>query len=105
MKVTFPRDDDGKGHAWGCHGDMPVEIWERFSPAYEAQLQKILSQLDQAGFDAEIGGAGSEDGEYIVAKHPDGRSIFQHLEDPTQARFLANMDDAALQQFIKRANR
>ena len=102
MTITFPRLTDRKGHAWGLQGPSPQKVWERFSPAYETQLKRLIDALVMAGFRAEIGGAGSEDGEYVHAAHPDGRTIFQHMEDPDEARFLAAMDDTALGRFVQR---
>ena len=34
MKTKFPRPRDNEPFAWGLSGPEPVEIWERFSPAY-----------------------------------------------------------------------
>ena len=40
MTLRFPRSPDRKGRAWGPSGGKPAEIWERFSPDYEAQMRE-----------------------------------------------------------------
>lgn len=96
MTITFPRPQDDKAHAWGLKGARPETVSERLSPAYEAQLERLVRALEARGLNVTIDGAGSEDGEYVLASHDDGRSLFQHLEDPREAKILAAMDDAAL---------
>ncbi len=102
MPIRFPRPRDDEPFAWGLTGPEPVEIWERFSPAYEAQLQRLVNALQALGFDPEIGGAGSEDGEYVRAEYGQNRRIvfFYHLEDPAEARFLSALEGDALQGWI-----
>ncbi len=102
MTLTFPRPRDEEPFAWGLGGPEPVEIWERFSPAYEAQLQRIAQTLQALGFAPETGGAGSEDGEYLRAEYqPDPRIVFfQHLEDPAEARVLQSLAGDALRDWI-----
>ena len=46
-----PRPRDDEPFAWGLSGPHPVEIWERFSPAYEAQLERLIHR----GFVTETG--------------------------------------------------
>lgn len=89
MSTKFPRQRDRKGHAWGLRGSSPKAVWERFSNAYEKQLEFIVHVLEQRGFVVDISGAGGEDGEYVYAIHKDGRSLFLHLEDPREARKLS----------------
>lgn len=102
MELTFPRPRDNEPFAWGLSGPDPVEIWERFSPAYEAQLERLVTTLRELGFDPTIGGAGSEDGEYVRAAYTENSRIvfFYHLEDPADARFIASLDDNALRRWI-----
>ncbi|WP_099827503.1 hypothetical protein [Oceaniglobus indicus] len=102
--LTFPRPRDDERWAWGLSGPEPVEVWERFSPAYEAQLERLTSILIDMGFSPTIGGAGSEDGEYVRAEHDDSDRIvfFYHLEDPADANVLAALnDDDALRDWIQ----
>ncbi|WP_323038040.1 hypothetical protein [Pararhodobacter sp.] len=102
MDITFPRPRDREPFAWGLSGPEPVELWERFSPAYESQLERLIVTLRDLGFHPTIGGAGSEDGEYIRAPYANNARIvfFYHLEDPADARFVASLDDAALRAWI-----
>lgn len=87
--MTFPRNDDGEGWAWGLEGDTPAQIWERFSPAYEAQAAAIWAEVIAMGLTPELGGAGSEDGEFILGRDAQGQAqLFQHLEDPNEAQTL-----------------
>ncbi|WP_113912895.1 hypothetical protein [Roseovarius dicentrarchi] len=82
-----------------------MEIWERFSPAYEAQLERLVEILRDLGFAPAIGGSGSEDGEYVRAEYDSNSRVvfFYHLEDPADARFIASLDDAALRDWITEA--
>lgn len=97
----FPRPRDDKPHAWGLDGDTPTQLWERFSPAYEAQAQRIARAFEASGCRVEFSGAGSEDGEYIVGLAKDGNCLaLLHLEDPNEAQKLAKMDDDALTAFV-----
>lgn len=50
MAITFPRPRDCEPFAWGLSGADPIEIWERFSPAYEAQLERLVTVLAELGF-------------------------------------------------------
>lgn len=102
MKTSFPRPRDNEPFAWGLSGPEPVEIWERFSPAYETQLERLMVTLSELGFTPTIGGAGSEDGEYIRAEYNDNDRIvfFYHLEDPADARFLSSLDEESLRSWI-----
>lgn len=83
--ITFPRLRDDLGHAWGLERDAPQALWERFSDAYEARLETLCLLLAHNGFTIRLGGAGGQDGEYLVADHPDGRHLFFHLEDPHES--------------------
>ncbi|AUM73764.1 hypothetical protein [Paracoccus jeotgali] len=100
--ITFPRPRDDEPFAWGLSGPEPREIWERFSPAYEAQLERLVTTLRGMGFSPTIGGAGSEDGEYVRAEYDQNSRVvfFYHLEDPADARFIASLDDEALRAWI-----
>lgn len=90
-RVTFPRQEDERGWAWGLKGAEPMEIWERFSPAYEAQAEMLLSALACRWSEVGLDWAGSQDGEAAIAKHDDGTLAFcHHLEDPQAARELAD---------------
>ncbi len=102
MSLKFPRERDDEPFAWGLSRTEPVEIWERFSPAYEAQLERLVTVLRELGFDPFVGGAGSEDGEYVRAAYTaDDRIVFfQHLEDPAEAMFLKSLGDDALRAWI-----
>lgn len=102
MEISFPRPRDDEPFAWGLSGPEPVEIWERFSPSYEAQLERLIIALRELGFTPAIGGSGSEDGEYVRAEYIDNSRIvfFHHLEDPADARFIASLDDRALRDWI-----
>ncbi|MFP7572051.1 hypothetical protein [Marivita sp. S2033] len=103
--ISFPRPRDNEPFAWGLSGPEPVEIWERFSPAYEAQLERLVSTLREMGFSPAIGGAGSEDGEYVRAEYRDNSRIvfFYHLEDPADAKFLLSLDEESLRDWIVRS--
>lgn len=103
-QITFPRPRDNEPFAWGLSGPEPVEIWERFSPAYEAQLERLVLALDELGFTPTIGGSGSEDGEYVRAEYTNNCRIvfFYHLEDPADARFLASLDEKSLRDWINK---
>ncbi|PVA09179.1 hypothetical protein DC366_14820 [Pelagivirga sediminicola] len=102
MDITFPRPRDNEPFAWGLSGPEPVQIWERFSSAYEAQLERLVSTLSDLGFSPAIGGSGSEDGEYVRAEYEGNSRIvfFHHLEDPADARFISSLDDRALRDWI-----
>lgn len=99
--MKFPRKDDGLGHAWGLQGATAQAVWERFSPAYEAQAARLWRAYRAAGTRPALSGAGSEDGEFIVGQRPDGSYHgLTHLEDPSEARAIAAMDDDALAQWL-----
>ncbi|PIE09937.1 MAG: hypothetical protein CSA72_09955 [Rhodobacterales bacterium] len=88
--MKFPRLDDGEGWAWGLRGDAPVEIWERFSPAYEAQAEAVCDAVRAMGLTPMIGGGGSEDGEYVMGTDETGVAQFLiHLEEPQAAEAIA----------------
>lgn len=101
-KINFPRPPDSEPFAWGLSGPEPVEIWERFSPPYEAQLERLVLVLDELGFRPAIGGSGSEDGEYVRAEYNGNSRIvfFYHLEDPSDAQFLSSLDESSLRDWI-----
>ena len=101
-EIAFPRPRDNERFAWGLSGAEPVEIWERFSPAYEAQLERLATTLSDLGFTPTVGGAGSEDGEYVRAEYEGNDRIvfFFHLEDPADARFVSSQNDAGLRDWI-----
>ncbi|EAB1659414.1 hypothetical protein QAA20_004141 [Salmonella enterica] len=100
MSVIFPRLDDRKGHAWGLSETKPETVWERFSPAYEAQLERLIRVLENHGFKVSVDGAGSEDGEYVMACHDDGRQLFQHMEEPSEALRIFAMDYETLVRWL-----
>ena len=101
---AFPRPRDDQPHAWQLSGPEPVEVWERFSPAYEAQAERLARALAARGFDVSLDGAGSEDGEFVSGRDETGRFLLlAHLEDPSEAREIAAMDDAALSAWIDAA--
>lgn len=101
-EISFPRRRDNEKFAWGLSGTEPLEIWERFSPAYEAQLERLVLTLTEMGFSPTIGGSGSEDGEYVRAEYNANSRIvfFYHLEDPSDARFISSLDGDALRDWI-----
>lgn len=87
--LTFPRPDDGLPRAYQMRGDSPVEVWERFSPAYEAQAEAVLAAIDAAGYTAVLDWAGSEDGEAAIGLTEDDEiAILLHLEEPAEARLI-----------------
>lgn len=102
MEISFPRPPDDEPFAWGLSGPEPVEIWERFSPTYEFQLERLITALCELGFTPNIGGAGSEDGEYVRAEYIRNSRIvfFYHLEEPADARFLYSLDEKSLRNWI-----
>lgn len=87
--VAFPRPHDSLGHAWGLDGETPEQPWERLSDAYENRLEKLILALERNGYVVQIRGAGGQDGEFIVAKHPTLPLILQHLEDPGEMAAIA----------------
>lgn len=103
--LTFPRVDDGLGWAGGLSGDTPVEIWERFSPAYEAQAEAVLAAIDAAGYTAVLDWAGSEDGEVAIGlTEADEIAILLHLEDPAEAGLIQMaLAQGRLDAFIREA--
>lgn len=91
----FPRSPDDKPHAWGLMHSVPTEIWERFSPTYEAQAEAIWDAFRQRGLDPALEWAGSEDGEAIIGRKPLARPgreaeilVLFHLENPEEAQRL-----------------
>lgn len=87
--TKFPRTDDGLGWAWGLQGDAPATIWERFSPAYEAQAQALLAALAPRFASVMLDWAGSQDGEAALGLNAEGALEFcYHLEDPRAAQDL-----------------
>lgn len=100
--MTFPREDDGKGWAWGLRAEAPRELWERFSPAYEAQAQAVLAAISALGYEARLDFAGSEDGECALGRDAAGDiAIYVPLEDPVEARLLAQVFAAGAQDGLK----
>lgn len=102
MDVKFPRARDQASWAWGLKGSKPVNVWERFSPSYEAQAERLMRGLEHLGLCPVIAGAGSEDGEFVAASRPggDGTAFFFHLEDPANAKTLSEIPDARLKEWI-----
>ncbi|MBW3084268.1 hypothetical protein KEM60_00455 [Austwickia sp. TVS 96-490-7B] len=85
----FPRTPDDLPRAWQCDGE-PTQVWERFSPAYEAQAEKLWNEFAQRGMTPRLDHAGSEDGEAITATDTTGQTVFfLHLEDPNEAQEIA----------------
>ena len=102
MTMRFPRSPDRKGRAWGPSGGKPAEIWERFSPDYEAQAERLARAIEARGLTARLGGAGSEDGEYLAALRDGELVMLQHLEDPAEARALLGADRDVLEVRLRR---
>ncbi|WP_152988152.1 hypothetical protein [Paracoccus sp. MKU1] len=103
--MKFPRDHDNKPAAWRLSGKRPEKVWERFSPSYETQLERMVKLLEKKRFSVEIRGAGSEDGEYISAiRQSPYRSIFRMLEDPREALFISEMDDNELEDWLEKGD-
>ena len=97
----FPRSDDGAGWAWGLDGETPAEVWERFSPAYEAQAERVMHAVAARGLTPSIDGAGSEDGEFIAGQDRAGNYVLLvHLEEPASAREIAALDEPGLQAWL-----
>lgn len=91
----FPRSRDDKPHAWGLTHENPIEIWERFSPAYEAQAETLWAAFRQMGLEPALEWAGSEDGEAIIGREASSRPgreaeivVLFHLENPDEAMLL-----------------
>ncbi|MDO5704662.1 MAG: hypothetical protein Q4G49_06245 [Paracoccus sp. (in: a-proteobacteria)] len=103
MTSPFPRQPDGAPFAWGLSGDTPQTIWERFSPAYEAQAERLWHSVTAMGLVPVLGGAGDQDGEYVAIADATGEWLHLfHLEDPAEAQELAVLDDAALADLLAR---
>lgn len=101
MTTPFPRPRDAHPPAWQHDGPEPVHPWERFSPAYEAQAERMVRGLEARGFRVEFGGAGSEDGEFVTAVDAAGDYVLLvHLEDPDTGEMLADLDEAGLNEWI-----
>ncbi|MDO5643812.1 MAG: hypothetical protein Q4G26_15680 [Paracoccus sp. (in: a-proteobacteria)] len=104
--ARFPRNDDGLGWAWGLQGDRPAAIWERLSPAYEAQAQALLAALAPRFSLVMLDWAGSQDGEAAIGLNAGGALEFcYHLENPQAAQALqaaleAGRIDAFLDEWI-----
>lgn len=100
--TTFPRTDDGLGWAYGLEGAKPKAIWERFSPAYEAQAEAVLNAIADLGLTAVMDWAGSEDGEAAIGVNDnDEIVVLFHLEDPAEARILQQaIADGQLSQIV-----
>ena len=97
----FPRSDDGAGWAWGLDGETPAKVWERFSPAYEAQAERVMRAVAARGLTPSIDGAGSEDGEFIAGQDRAGNYVLLvHLEEPASAREIAALDEPGLQAWL-----
>ena len=93
----FPRTDDGAGWAWGLDGETPAEVWERFSPAYEAQAERVMRAVAARGLTPSIDGAGSEDGEFVAGQDPAGTNVLLVLlEEPASAREIAGVLQSVL---------
>lgn len=103
--LTFPREDDGLGWAWGLTGDKPTEIWERFSPAYEAQAEAVLEEISAQGWLAVLDWAGEQDGEAAIGlDDQDNIALLFHLEDPAEAQLIAQaIKDGRLPALVKEA--
>ena len=98
---VFPRQTDDLPHAFGLEGEAPQHVWERFSPAYESQAERIWHALEAAGLTPEFGGAGSEDGEYLTGIDATGEYVVLiHLEDPQEAKRLEGLDDEAMARLV-----
>lgn len=105
MTTIFPRPRDAEPHAWGLEGDTPAHVWERFSPAYEALAERLVRALEARGYRVSLGGAGSEDGEYLLVQHPDRDGpdsyvLMCHLEDPSEAQPLDALDAGGIEAWI-----
>lgn len=101
MTVTFPRAPDAEGWAWGLDGPSPIQVWERHSPRYEAQAERIVRALEARGLVVCLAGAGSQDGEYVLVRNGvGGLRFFAHLEDPAVAERFEAADDAQLSDWI-----
>ncbi|MDO5648142.1 hypothetical protein [Paracoccus sp. (in: a-proteobacteria)] len=102
-KPNFPRQPDGEPYAWGLSGDAPETIWERFSPLYESQADRLWCAIDGMGLTPVMGGAGDQDGEYIAIADASGEWLHLfHLEDPSEAQELAALTDAGLRDLLIR---
>lgn len=82
------RQDDGLGWAYGLRGSVPKTVWERFSTAYEAQAEEVLTELREMGYEARLDWAGGQDGEAALALRDDELVLVLHLEDPVEAELI-----------------
>ena len=103
--APFPRRNDGKPHAWGLAGTDPYEIWERFSPSYEAQAQAMWEAFENMGLVPALEWAGSQDGEAIIGRdHADEIVVLYHLENPEEARMVQQaLASGTVMDFIERS--
>ncbi|MFB2531863.1 hypothetical protein ACEYYB_11560 [Paracoccus sp. p4-l81] len=103
--ISFPREDDGLGWAWGLSGDTPTEVWERFSPAYEAQAEAVLAEISAQGWLAVLDWAGEQDGEAAIGLTDDDHiALILHLEDPVEARLIESaIRDGSLPALVRQA--
>lgn len=93
----FPRPDDGAQAGPGVWTATPPQPWERFSPAYEAQAERVMQTVAALGLTPSIDGAGSEDGEFVAGQDPAGTNVLLVLlEEPASAREIAALEDAGL---------
>lgn len=91
-RSDLPRQPDGYPPAWEQVGETPSEVWERCSPAYEAQAMVLLDALARRGMAGTLEHAGSEDGETLLVTVPgeEGALYLFQLEDPEEARYIAD---------------
>lgn len=94
----FPRPDDGAQAGPGVWTATPPRSpGERFSPAYEAQAERVMQTVAALGMTPSIDGAGSEDGEFVAGQDPAGNNVLLvHREEPASAREIAALDDGGL---------
>ncbi|RRD51822.1 hypothetical protein EII12_07275 [Buchananella hordeovulneris] len=78
-ELRFPRVEDGLANAWAGPG-------ERFTPEYEARLQRVAIAIAACGWRPAIELQGTQDGEVVVAYHPhvDYRAVLFQIEDPSE---------------------
>lgn len=87
--LLFPRQNDGHPPAWGLRGARPYLIWERFSPAYETQAERLWHACAALGLTPALEWAGSEEGEALLGRDAAGEiALLLRLEEPDEAQRL-----------------
>ena len=89
----------------GAGSTERVEVWQRYSPAYETQAMALMDVLAARDLLGVLVMAGSEDGEALVGETPDGswECLFA-LEDPAEAVRIAQARESGhLEELVDQA--